>query len=51
MLAMVFRRRGAEVKAVASTAEALNVIEGWRPDVLVSDLGPAGGGRFSLIKK
>ncbi len=51
MLAMVFGRCGAEVKAVISTAEALSLIEGWRPDVLVSDLGLPGEDGYSLIKK
>jgi len=51
MLAMVFGRCGAEVKAVVSTAEALSVIEGWRPDVLVSDLGLPGEDGYSLIRK
>ena len=51
MLAMVFGQCGAEVKAVGSTAEALSLIEGWRPHVLVSDLGLPGEDGYSLIRK
>ena len=51
MLAVVFGRCGAEVKAVGSTAEALSLIEGWRPHVLVSDLGLPGEDGYSLIRK
>ncbi|HEX6623953.1 MAG TPA: PAS domain S-box protein, partial [Pyrinomonadaceae bacterium] len=51
MLAVVFGRCGAEVKAVASTEEALSLLETWRPDVLVSDLGLPGEDGYSLIEK
>jgi CheY-like chemotaxis protein len=51
MLAMVFGRCGAEVKAVSSTAEALSLIEGWQPEVLISDLGLPGEDGYSLIRQ
>jgi CheY-like chemotaxis protein len=51
MLAMVFGRCGAEVKAVGSTAEALSLMEEWQPHVLVSDLGLPGEDGYSLIRK
>src|SRR5215475_6418088 len=39
LLTAMLTRRGAEVKACASAAEALEEIERWRPSVLVSDIG------------
>ena len=51
MLAVVFGRCGAEVKAVASAEEALSLLETWRPDVLVSDLGLPVEDGYSLIEK
>lgn len=42
---------GAEVKAVASAFEALEVLERWQPDVLLSDIGMPGEDGYSLIRK
>ncbi len=42
---------GAEVKAVASAAEALTEIKQWQPDVLVSDIGMPLEDGYSLIRK
>ena len=39
LLTTVLQARGAEVKACASAAEALAVIDEWKPYVLVSDIG------------
>ncbi|MBN3907958.1 MAG: PAS domain S-box protein [Nostoc sp. NMS1] len=41
----------AEVKAVASVQEALQVIAQWKPDVLVSDIGMPDEDGYSLIRK
>ncbi|MEH2153008.1 hybrid sensor histidine kinase/response regulator [Nostoc sp.] len=41
----------AEVKAVASVSEALQVITQWKPDVLVSDIGMPQEDGYSLIRK
>ncbi|MEH1833697.1 MAG: PAS domain S-box protein [Nostoc sp.] len=41
----------AEVKAVASVPEALQVITQWKPDVLVSDIGIPQEDGYSLIRK
>ena len=41
----------AEVKAVASVQEALQVITEWKPDVLVSDIGMPNEDGYSLIRK
>lgn len=37
LLRTVLHQRGAEVRTVSSIADALESLEGWRPDVLVSD--------------
>lgn len=41
----------AEVKAVASVQEALQVIAQWKPDVLVSDISMPDEDGYSLIRK
>ncbi|MEH2195824.1 MAG: ATP-binding protein [Nostoc sp.] len=41
----------AEVKAVASVQEALQVIAQWKPDVLVSDIGMPDEDGYSLIRR
>ncbi|MCC5603031.1 PAS domain S-box protein [Nostoc favosum] len=41
----------AEVQAVASVKEALQVITQWKPDVLVSDIGMPDEDGYSLIRK
>ncbi len=41
----------AEVQAVASVQEALQVITQWKPDVLVSDIGMPDEDGYSLIRK
>ncbi|QFS42804.1 PAS domain S-box protein [Nostoc sphaeroides] len=41
----------AEVQAVASVLDALQVITQWKPDVLVSDIGMPGEDGYSLIRK
>ncbi|MBE8985698.1 PAS domain S-box protein [Nostoc sp. LEGE 12450] len=41
----------AEVKAVASVQEALQIITEWKPDVLVSDIGMPNEDGYSLIRK
>jgi len=44
-------RSGAEVKACGSAREALELLEQWRPDVLLSDIGMPGEDGYSLINK
>ncbi len=39
VVAMILAQQGAEVQTAPSAAEALNVLETWRPDVLISDIG------------
>ena len=43
--------RGAEVKTCGSAREALELLEQWRPDVLLSDIGMPGEDGYSLISK
>lgn len=53
MLEMVLRARGAEVVSVSSVREALKVLQspGWKPDLLVSDLGMPEQDGYDLIRK
>ncbi|HMB27970.1 MAG TPA: ATP-binding protein, partial [Blastocatellia bacterium] len=51
LLTAMLTRRGAEVKACGSAAEALEEIERWRPSVLVSDIGMPGEDGYTLIGK
>jgi len=46
----VLRVAGAQTRAVASTAEALETLGAWRPDVLLSDVGMRGGDGYLLIR-
>jgi PAS domain S-box-containing protein len=41
---------GAEVEVAASTAQALQTLEGFRPDVLVSDIGMPAQDGYALIR-
>src|SRR5205807_7131856 len=51
MLDLILARAGAEVTGVASAAEALEVLEGLRPHVLVSDVCLPGEDGYSLIRR
>jgi CheY-like chemotaxis protein len=51
LLTAMLTRRGAEVKACASAADALEEIEQWRPTVLVSDIGMPDEDGYALIGK
>lgn len=50
-VADALRQCGAEVMSVASAEEALEAVERWRPDVLVSDVGMPGGDGYDLIRR
>jgi signal transduction histidine kinase/ActR/RegA family two-component response regulator len=52
MLELVLRSQGAEVVSVSSVREALQVLNsnGWKPDVLVSDLGMPEEDGYDLIR-
>jgi signal transduction histidine kinase len=49
LLRTVLQQRGAAVRAVESVAEALEALESWRPDVLVSDTGTPDHDSYSLF--
>jgi PAS domain S-box-containing protein len=51
ILAIILEKAGAEVSAVTSVADALEIVEQSRPDVLVSDIAMPGEDGFSLIKR
>ena len=51
LLATVLQQRGATVRAVDSVAGALEILEAWRPDVLVSDSGSPERDSYALIGK
>ena len=51
MLEVVLVQFGAEVKASASAQEALEILEQWEPDVLVSDVGMPNEDGYSLIHR
>jgi CheY-like chemotaxis protein len=50
-LAAVLLLYGAAVKSVATVSEALEVMSGWQPDVLVSDIGLPHEDGYDLIKQ
>jgi signal transduction histidine kinase len=51
LLRAMLQQRGAIVQTAASTAEALESLEGWRPDVLVRDSGSPQNGSYALFGK
>jgi len=51
ILSTVIARRGAEVKACETAAEALEVLMDWRPHVLMSDIAMPDEDGYSLIGK
>jgi signal transduction histidine kinase len=51
IISTVIAQTGAEVKTCESVHEALQTLEEWRPDVLMSDIGMPGEDGYSLINK
>jgi signal transduction histidine kinase/CheY-like chemotaxis protein len=51
LLRTVLQQRGATVRTVGSVAEALEALEAWRPDVLVSDSSSPEHDCYSLVGK
>ena len=51
ILCVVLGQRGAEVRAAASSTDALEAFHEWKPNVLVSDLGMPGEDGFAFIEK
>src|SRR5262249_42659040 len=51
LLTIMIKQYGAEVKAATSAREALETLEKWHPDVLVTDIGMPGEDGYELIRK
>ena len=51
MFATMLRQCGAEVRVAESVPKAVEALDTWRPDLLVSDLAMPGDDGFSLIRK
>lgn len=51
IISTLIRRTGAEVMACESANEALEALESWHPDVLMSDIAMPGEDGYSLINK
>ena len=51
VISNLIARTGAEVKTCGSAREALELLEHWRPDVLMSDIAMPGEDGYSLINK
>jgi CheY-like chemotaxis protein len=51
LISIILTQSGAEVKAVATAADALHELMEWRPDVLVSDIGLPGEDGYTLIRR
>jgi signal transduction histidine kinase/CheY-like chemotaxis protein len=51
LIMTVLANAGAEVRVSASAAEALKIVQDWRPDVLISDIEMPGEDGYALIQK
>lgn len=51
VLGLALEQRGAWVQVAISIAQALEMLESWRPDVLVSDALTPGGNGYQLVGK
>jgi signal transduction histidine kinase/CheY-like chemotaxis protein len=51
LLRTVLQQRGAQVRTVESVADALESLEAWRPDVLVSDSSTPEHDSYALVSK
>lgn len=51
ILAVMIGRFGAEVRLAGTAAEGFRILQDWRPDLLVSDIGMPGEDGYALIGK
>jgi two-component system CheB/CheR fusion protein len=50
LLVLMFEQQGARVKAASSSAEALQLLKGWHPAVLIADIGMPDMDGYQLIR-
>jgi CheY-like chemotaxis protein len=50
MIRVVLERAGANVRAAESGAEAISILDGWQPAVILADIGMPGENGYSLIE-
>ena len=51
LLSLILSRQGAEVHTASSADEALDILQTWRPDVLVSDIAMPQQDGYSLVSR
>jgi PAS domain S-box-containing protein len=51
MVTMIFKRCGSDVRAAANAREAMETFNGWRPEVMVCDIGMPDEDGYSLIRR
>jgi len=51
MLSTILGQAGAEVAMASSASQAIDLIDRWKPDVLISDIGMPGEDGYELIRK
>jgi PAS domain S-box-containing protein len=51
LLTIALTQSRADVRAVSTVREALEVLDQWKPDVLISDIGMPGEDGYDLIRK
>jgi CheY-like chemotaxis protein len=51
LLAIALRGQGAQVSAAANAEEALQMLQSWGPQILLSDISMPGEDGYSLIRR
>ena len=50
IISVILGEAGAEIATASGTREALDLVEQWKPDVLISDIGMPGESGYDLIR-